>query len=118
MADGILGHPFRRLFWSPPIFREWSGSPALMDWLESPTAHIFKFVVWVGEFVYIGYNKEDIKVQIQDGNIMHIKGEGIKEESHTKDTVWHVAERGTGKAEFSREIELPENVKIEQIKAQ
>ncbi|MBA0802693.1 hypothetical protein Gohar_012968, partial [Gossypium harknessii] len=77
-----------------------------------------RFVVWVGEFVYIGYSKEDIKVQIQDGNIMHIKGEGIKEESHTKDTVWHVAERGTGKAEFSREIELPENVKIEQIKAQ
>ncbi|KAG8477823.1 hypothetical protein CXB51_027455 [Gossypium anomalum] len=111
MADGILGHPFRRLFWSPPIFREWSGSPALMDWLESPTAHIFKFNV-------PGYNKEDIKVQIQDGNIMHIKGEGIKEESQTKDTVWHVAERGTGKAEFSREIELPENVKIEQIKAQ
>ncbi|XVE71973.1 hypothetical protein DITRI_Ditri11bG0001000 [Diplodiscus trichospermus] len=112
MADAIFSYPFRRLFWSPPVFREWAGSTALMDWLESPTAHIFKINV-------PGCNKEDIKVQIQDGNILHIKGEGRKEESHAtaKDTVWHVAERGTGKGEFSREIELPENVKVDQIKA-
>lgn len=33
--------------------------------------------------------------------------------------VWHVAERRSfGKGDFSREIELPENVKVEQIKAQ
>ncbi|XVF71085.1 hypothetical protein PTKIN_Ptkin12aG0006700 [Pterospermum kingtungense] len=113
MADGLFGYPLRRLFWSPPVFREWSGSTALMDWLESPTSHIFKINV-------PGYNKEDIKVQIQDGNVMVIKGEGVREESHGagKDTVWHVAERGTGKGEFSREIELPENVKVDQIKAQ
>ncbi|XP_022759961.1 15.7 kDa heat shock protein, peroxisomal [Durio zibethinus] len=110
MADGIFGYPLRRLLWSPPVYREWSGSRALMDWLESPTAHIFKINV-------PGYNKEDIKVQIEDGNIMHIKGEGVKEDT-AKDTVWHVAERGTGKGGFSREIELPENVKVEQIKAQ
>ncbi|XVF20542.1 hypothetical protein REPUB_Repub12eG0009200 [Reevesia pubescens] len=115
MADGIFGYPLRRLFWSPPVFREWSGSTALMDWLKSPTAHIFKINV-------PGYNKEDIKVQIEDGNIMHIKGEGVKEKEESpatgKDTVWHVAERGSRKGEFSREIELPANVKVEQIKAQ
>ncbi|KAL4360874.1 hypothetical protein GQ457_04G026700 [Hibiscus cannabinus] len=115
MADGLLGHPFtfRRLFWSPPMFREWSGSTALMDWVETPTAHIIKINV-------PGYSKEDIKVGIRDGNIMQIKGkgEGIKEETKDKDNVWHVAERGTGRAEFSREIELPDNVKVEQIKAQ
>jgi HSP20 family protein len=66
----------------------------------------------------IGFSKDDIKVQIEDGNILHIKGEGGKEEHHAKDTVWHVAERGTGKGGFSREIELPENVKADQIKAQ
>ena len=55
---------------------------------------------------------------------MHIRGGGGKGESdnttHQKDTaVWHVAERGTpGKRNFSREIELPENVKVDQIKAQ
>ena len=58
-------------------------------------------------------------MQIEDGNVLHIKGEGGKEEQHNaKDTVWLVAERGKGKEEFSREIELPENVKVDQIKAQ
>ncbi|XP_041007888.1 15.7 kDa heat shock protein, peroxisomal-like [Juglans microcarpa x Juglans regia] len=111
MADGIFGHPFRRFFWSPPIFREWSGSTALMDWLESPTAHILKINV-------PGFNKDDIKVQIEEGNILQIKGEGGNGEPHEKDDVWLVAERGTGKRGFSREIELPENVKVDQIKGQ
>ncbi|KAG2710800.1 hypothetical protein I3760_04G046500 [Carya illinoinensis] len=111
MADSIFGHPFRRIFWSPPIFREWSGSTALMDWLESPTAHILKINV-------PGFSKDDIKVQIEEGNILQIKGKGGKEEPHEKDAVWLVAERGTGKREFSREIELPENVKVDQIKGQ
>ncbi|XP_009370053.2 15.7 kDa heat shock protein, peroxisomal-like [Pyrus x bretschneideri] len=113
-ADSIFGYPFRRLLWSPPVFREWSGSPALMDWLESPNAHIFKINV-------PGFRKEDIKVQMEEGNILQIKGEGGKEGEEAraaKDTVWHVAERGTGKGDFSREIELPENVKVDQIKAQ
>ncbi|XP_048430369.1 LOW QUALITY PROTEIN: 15.7 kDa heat shock protein, peroxisomal [Pyrus x bretschneideri] len=101
----------------PPIFREWSGSTALMDWLESPNSHIFKINV-------PGFRKEDIKVQIEEGNILQIQGEGGKEreKAHAaKDTVWHVAEtpkRGTGKGDFSREIALPENVKVDQIKAQ
>ncbi|KAK7842631.1 15.7 kda heat shock protein [Quercus suber] len=84
MADAFFGYPFRRFFLSPPIFREWSGSTALMDWLESPNAHIFKINV-------PGYSKDNIKVQIEDGNVLHIKGEGGKEEQHNaKDTVWHV----------------------------
>ncbi|KAL4652366.1 hypothetical protein ACB092_01G228000 [Castanea dentata] len=112
MADAFFGYPFRRFFLSPPIFREWSGSTALMDWLESPNAHVFKINV-------PGYSKDNIKVQVEDGNVLHIEGEGGKEEQlNAKDTVWHVAERGTGKGEFSREIELPENVKVDQIKAQ
>ncbi|KAK9272272.1 hypothetical protein L1049_002643 [Liquidambar formosana] len=111
MAHGFITDPFRRFFLSPPIYRTWSGSTGLMDWLEIPNAHIFKVNV-------PGFNKEDIKVQVEDGNVLHIRGEGEKEESLGKDAVWHVAERGTGKGEFSREIELPENVKVDQIKAQ
>lgn len=61
-------------------------------------------------------------MQIEEGNVLLIKGEAGKEEANTKDIVWHVAERGTaaGKssAAFSREIELPENVKVDQIKGQ
>lgn len=67
-----------------------------------------------------GYSRENIKVQIEDGNILRITGEGAKdkEEANTKATVWHVAERRAGgRGDFSREIELPENVKLDQIKA-
>lgn len=49
---------------------------------------------------------------------MHIKGEGGKEEPREKDMLWHVGERGSGRGGFSREIELPDNVKADQIKAQ
>ncbi|CAN0913818.1 15.7 kDa heat shock protein, peroxisomal [Linum grandiflorum] len=115
MADGIFGHPFRRMFFGPPILREWSGSTALMDWLESPTAHIFKINV-------PGYSKEEIKVQLEEGNVLHISGGGDEKRDDApaaaKDTVWHLAERGAAKGGFSREIELPENVKVDHIKAQ
>ncbi|KAK3426449.1 15.7 kDa heat shock protein, peroxisomal isoform X2 [Eucalyptus grandis] len=111
MADGILGYPFRRLFWSPTIYRDWSGSAALMDWIESPNSHIFKVNV-------PGFAKDDIKVQIEDGNVLHIRGEGAKEELPGKDAVRHVDERAVNRSGFSREIELPENVKVDQIKAQ
>ncbi|XP_057970567.1 15.7 kDa heat shock protein, peroxisomal [Malania oleifera] len=110
MAEVFSGDPFRRFFLSPPIYRTWPGSTALMDWLETPSAHVFKLNV-------PGFSKDEIKVQIEDGNILHIKGEGGKDESGGKDTVWHVAERGNGKGDFSREIELPEGVKVDHIKA-
>ncbi|KAK9197026.1 hypothetical protein WN943_005160 [Citrus x changshan-huyou] len=113
MAGDFFGYPFRRFFMSPPVFREWSESTALMDWVESPSAHIFKINV-------LRYSRENIKVQIEDGNILRITGEGAKdkEEANTKATVWHVAERRAGgRGDFSREIELPENVKLDQIKA-
>ncbi|KAJ4974507.1 hypothetical protein NE237_007681 [Protea cynaroides] len=101
----------RRFFWSPPIYQQWSGSLALMDWLETPTSHIYKINV-------PGFGKNDIKVQVEDGNVLQIRTEGAKEESIGKDAIWHIAERGTSKEGFSREIELQENVKVDQIKAQ
>lgn len=60
-------------------------------------------------------------MQVEDGNILVVRAEGAgKEESQgkDKDVVWHVAERGGGRGDFSREIELPENGKLDQIKAQ
>ncbi|CAD5333316.1 unnamed protein product [Arabidopsis thaliana] len=80
--------------------------------MESNNSHIFKINV-------PGYNKEDIKVQIEEGNVLSIRGEGIKEEKK-ENLVWHVAEREAfsgGGSEFLRRIELPENVKVDQVKA-
>ncbi|KAK4383488.1 heat shock protein, peroxisomal [Sesamum angolense] len=92
----LFGDPFRRFFLSPTIYRTSPGSAALLDWLESPTAHIFKINV-------PGYSKEDIKVQVEEGNILVIRAEGGKEEQQQgkeKDIVWHVAEENIGKGDF------------------
>ncbi|PIN00261.1 hypothetical protein CDL12_15454 [Handroanthus impetiginosus] len=111
----LFGDPFRRFILGPTVYRTSPGSTALLDWVESPTAHIFKINV-------PGYSKEEVKVQVEDGNILVIRAEGGKEETSQekeKDVVWHVAERRSlGKGDFSREIELPEDVKVDQIKAQ
>ncbi|KAA8530677.1 hypothetical protein F0562_005389 [Nyssa sinensis] len=48
----------------------------------------------------LGYRKEDIEVQIEDGNVLVIKAEGGKGETQGRDIVWHMAERGTGKRDF------------------
>ncbi|KAL1217882.1 15.7 kDa heat shock protein, peroxisomal [Cardamine amara subsp. amara] len=106
MGDGIFWYPFRR-------YREWSGSTALIDWMESSDVHIFKINV-------PGYKKDDIKVQIEERNVLSIRGEGFKEDKEGKENlVWHVAEREafSGRGKFLRRVELPENVKVDQIKA-
>ncbi|KAK6913525.1 Alpha crystallin/Hsp20 domain [Dillenia turbinata] len=111
MVAGLINDPFKRFFWNPPVFHELTGSVAQMDWLETPSAHVFKFNV-------PGYAKEDLKIQVDEGNVLHIRGEAGKEDAPGKDTIWHIAERGNGKGGFSREIELPEDVKVDHIKAQ
>ncbi|EOA17626.1 hypothetical protein CARUB_v10005991mg [Capsella rubella] len=105
MADGTFWYPFRR-------FQEWSRSTALIDWMESSNSHIFKINV-------PGYSKDDIKVQIEEGNVLSIRGEGLMKQKKEEDLVWHVAEREafSGKGEFLRRVELPENVKVDQVKA-
>ncbi|KAL6003471.1 hypothetical protein ACLOJK_023701 [Asimina triloba] len=109
MAD-LFDRPFSRFFFHPPIIRKWAGSTAEMDWLETPAAHFFKINV-------PGFGKDEIKVHLEEGNVLSIRGEAAKEESYPnpKDAIVHVAERGKG--DFFRELLLPENVKTDQIKA-
>ncbi|KAE8692160.1 glutathione transferase GST 23-like isoform 1 [Hibiscus syriacus] len=99
MADGILATLSDASF-EPPIFREW--------WINGP--HGLAQIP----------NCSHLQDQRPSTRRKHYanKRRGNKEDNQAKDTVWHVAERGTGRAEFSREIELPENVKVDQIKAQ
>jgi len=61
-----------------------------------------------------GLKKEEVKVEIQDGKVLQISGERNIEKEDENDT-WHRVERSSGK--FLRRFRLPENAKVEQVKA-
>ncbi|KAL8058490.1 hypothetical protein ABFX02_03G021800, partial [Erythranthe guttata] len=80
---------------------------ARIDWKETPDAHLFKVDV-------PGLKKEEVKVEVEDGNILQISGERNKEKEEKNDK-WHRVERSSGK--FIRRFRLPENAKLEEVKA-
>jgi len=80
---------------------------ARIDWKETPKAHVFKADV-------PGLKKEEVKVEVEDGNVLQISGERNKEQEEKTDT-WHRVERSSGR--FMRRFRLPENAKTEQIRA-
>ncbi|CAA0812464.1 17.6 kDa class I heat shock protein 3 [Striga hermonthica] len=80
---------------------------ARIDWKETPEAHVFKVDV-------PGLNKEEVKVEVEDGSILQISGERSKEKEEKNDK-WHRVERSSGK--FVRRFRLPENAKLDQVKA-
>ncbi|CAA7026320.1 unnamed protein product [Microthlaspi erraticum] len=80
---------------------------ARVDWKETPEAHVFKADL-------PGMKKEEVKVEIEDDSVLKISGERHVEKEDKKDT-WHRLERSSG--QFSRKFKLPENVKMDQVKA-
>ncbi|KAL0405352.1 UNVERIFIED_CONTAM: class I heat shock protein [Sesamum latifolium] len=58
--------------------------------------------------------KEEVKVEVEDGRILQISGERSKAEEEKKEK-WHRVERSSGK--FLRRFRLPENAKLDQVKA-
>ncbi|XP_020255436.1 class I heat shock protein-like [Asparagus officinalis] len=60
-----------------------------------------------------GVRKEEVKVQVEDGNVLSISGEKAKEEEDAGDT-WHRIERRTGS--FHRKFRLPENARMEETR--
>ncbi|KAL5750401.1 hypothetical protein ACOSP7_025004 [Xanthoceras sorbifolium] len=82
-------------------------STTRIDWKETPQAHVFKADL-------PGLKKEEVKVEVEDGRVLQISGERNVEKEDRNDT-WHRVERSSGS--FARRFTLPENVKMDQIKA-
>lgn len=80
---------------------------ARIDWKETPEAHVFKADL-------PGLKKEEVKVEVEEGRILQISGERSKEVEDKNDK-WHRVERSSGK--FLRRFRLPENAKMDRIKA-
>ncbi|GMY10834.1 18.1 kDa class I heat shock protein-like [Fagus crenata] len=78
-----------------------------IDWKQTPEAHIFKADL-------PRLKKEEVKVEVEEGRILQISGEKSKEQEDKNDK-WHRIERSTGK--FLRRFMLPENAKLDQVKA-
>jgi HSP20 family protein len=78
-----------------------------IDWKETPEAHVLKADL-------PGLRKEEVKVEVEDDRVLQISGERNEEKEDKNDT-WHRVERSSGK--FLRRFRLPENAKMDQIKA-
>ncbi|TKY46397.1 18.5 kDa class I heat shock protein [Spatholobus suberectus] len=104
--------PFRDFPYSNSLTISFSGENSAfvstrIDWKETPEAHVFKADV-------PGLKKEELKVEVEDDRVLQISGERNFEKEDKNDT-WHRVERSSGK--FMRRFRLPEDAKMDQIKA-
>ncbi|KAJ0238840.1 Alpha crystallin/Hsp20 domain-containing protein [Hirschfeldia incana] len=113
-AGNSFFDPFSLDVWDP--FKDFpsSTSPessaivnARVDWRETPEAHVFKADL-------PGLKKEEVKVEVEDDSVLKISGQRHVEKEEKSDT-WHRVERSSG--QFTRKFRLPENVRMDQVKA-
>ncbi|BBN67853.1 HSP20-like chaperones superfamily protein [Prunus dulcis] len=89
--------PFSLNLWDP--FKDSHSLP--------PEAHVLKADL-------PGLKKEEVKVEVGDYRVLQISGERDVEKEDKNDK-WHRVERSSGK--FLRRFQLPENAKVDEIKA-
>lgn len=101
MNQQSIFNPFPGLIFSENVDTQ-------MDWKETPHVHIFKFDL-------PGLTREDVKVEVHEGRTLHLSAER-KQEPEEKGEKWHCKER-THHGSFTRQFRLPEDAKVDEIKA-
>lgn len=78
-----------------------------LDWKETPEAHVFKAEL-------PGLKKNEVKVEVEEGRVLCIRGEKSVEKEVSGGT-WHRVERSSGT--FVRRFRLPEDAKLDKLTA-